>query len=36
MDAILDFPKSMLTRRLGTIAARMDELCSAVRATVDC
>ena len=37
MDAILPFPKAMLTRRLGTIGpARVGELCGAVRATVDC
>jgi mRNA-degrading endonuclease toxin of MazEF toxin-antitoxin module len=37
MDAILPFPKAMLSRRLGAIApTRISELCGAVRATVDC
>ena len=37
MDAILTFPTAMLTRRIGAIgAARVRELCDAVRASMDC
>lgn len=37
MDAVLAFPKSMLTRRMGSLGpARRHELCEALRAAVDC
>ena len=37
MDAILSFPKSMLTRRLGSLLPpRKLELCEAARAAIDC
>jgi mRNA interferase MazF len=37
MDAILSFPKSMLTRRLGSLLPpRKHELCEAARAAIDC
>ena len=37
LDAVLSFPKSMLTRRMGSVPpARGDELCEALKAAVDC
>ena len=37
MDNVLAFPKSLLTRRLGSLASsRGYELCEALRAAVDC
>jgi mRNA interferase MazF len=37
MDSVLAFPKSMLTRRLGSLPpSRRHELCEALDAAVDC
>ena len=36
-DAILPFPRSMLVRRIGALGPdRIDALCGAVRAAIDC
>lgn len=35
-DNLRPFPKSMLVRRLGTLGPRLDEICRAGAATLDC
>ncbi|MDQ2724649.1 MAG: type II toxin-antitoxin system PemK/MazF family toxin [Actinomycetota bacterium] len=35
-DNLQPFPKSMLTRRLGSLGPRLHELCRAAGATLDC
>jgi mRNA interferase MazF len=37
MDNVLAFPKSMLTRRMGSLPPdRLEEMCQAIRSAVDC
>lgn len=35
-DNLRPFPKAMLVRRLGALGPRLDELCRAAAATLDC
>ncbi len=35
-DNLRPFPKTMLVRRLGTLGPRLDEICRAGAATLDC
>jgi mRNA interferase MazF len=35
-DNLQPFPKSMLTRRLGLLGGRLDEICRVAGATLDC